>query len=298
LTVDIAVLAEANWVVVDGYHFGAEYQQVIKNAGLEMLFVDDNGHADHYYADVVLNQNIHADPSLYANREPYTALLLGTDYILLRREFLKWKQWEREIPEVAKKILVTMGGSDPDDVTSVVIRALQNIEIEGFEAKVVVGANNPHYAKLQYEVSQLSASVQLINDSHDMPGLMRWADLAISSGGTTCWELAFMGLPALVLVIADNQKASVEELRQAGTFVCLDNDVLYRENAIAHHLRWMMSSRKLRERLYRTSTRLVDGNGVFRVIERISTRGTVEARYDFIARHQSDGQREAAQLAE
>ena len=52
--------------------------------------------------------------SLYVQREPYTRLLLGPRYALLRREFVSWSHSEREIEEVARNILVMMGGSDPD----------------------------------------------------------------------------------------------------------------------------------------------------------------------------------------
>ena len=74
------------WLVVDGYHFDVEYQKSIKAAGYRLLWIDDYGHAGHYYADLVLNQNISADPSLYGNRESYTQLLMGPSYALLRRE--------------------------------------------------------------------------------------------------------------------------------------------------------------------------------------------------------------------
>ena len=73
----------ADWIVVDGYHFGAEYQKTIKDAGLSLLFIDDYGHADHYYADIVLNQNIYADMSFYPKFESYNRFLLGTKYALI-----------------------------------------------------------------------------------------------------------------------------------------------------------------------------------------------------------------------
>jgi len=117
LTTKLAHKYGASWVVVDGYHFGGDYQKIIKEAGLNLLFIDDYGHAGYYPADIVLNQNIHADEDLYRNRASYTKLLLRTRYVLLRREFLRWQGYKREIPEIARKMLVTMGGSDPQNVT-------------------------------------------------------------------------------------------------------------------------------------------------------------------------------------
>lgn len=84
------------WLVVDGYHFDSSYQKSIKEAGHKLLWIDDYGHAAHYYADIVLNQNISADERFYIRREPYTRLLLGTRYVLLRHEFKKWQGWRRK----------------------------------------------------------------------------------------------------------------------------------------------------------------------------------------------------------
>ena len=89
-TAYIAADSGSEWVVVDGYYFGSDYQKKIKEYGLHLLFIDDNGHADHYYADLVLNQNLHATEKLYRNREPNTKLLLGPKYVLLRQE-LAWR---------------------------------------------------------------------------------------------------------------------------------------------------------------------------------------------------------------
>ena len=110
--------------MVDGYQFNADYQRALKAAGFRVLFLDDYGHATHYSADLVLNQNAYANEKMYAARESYTRLLLGTDYCLLRREFSSWRGWKREIAPIGTKILVTMGGSDPENFTTDVVEAL------------------------------------------------------------------------------------------------------------------------------------------------------------------------------
>ncbi len=64
-----------------------------------MLFIDEQlGHAAHYSADLVLNQNAFADEGLYPRRDASTRLLLGPRFALLRHEFVEWRGWEREIP--------------------------------------------------------------------------------------------------------------------------------------------------------------------------------------------------------
>ncbi|NYT10684.1 MAG: UDP-2,4-diacetamido-2,4,6-trideoxy-beta-L-altropyranose hydrolase, partial [Methanosarcinales archaeon] len=164
-TADLAQSMGSDWVVVDGYHFGSDYQRIIKESGLRLLFIDDNGHVCHYYADIVLNQNLHANEDLYRNREPYTKLLLGTQYVLLRREFWPWRSWKRDIPEVARKLLVTLGGSDPDNVTLKVIQVLQ--QIEQLETVVVIGGSNLHYEELSSALES-NGSTDLKKDVKNM----------------------------------------------------------------------------------------------------------------------------------
>ncbi len=220
-TVKLTRNFNAKWVVVDGYNFGGEYQQIIKDDGLHLLMIDDYGHAEHYYADIVLNQNISADKGLYVNREPYTQLLLGVKYTLLRREFWEWCGWKRETPTVARKILVTLGGSDPYNVTLKVIQALQLVELDDLEAVVVVGGSNPHYEQLKSVCLDAKFPIHLKRNVANMPELMAWADVAIAAGGSTNWELAFMGLPTIILVLADNQRAIAEELAKTKAVVNL-----------------------------------------------------------------------------
>ena len=280
-TAAFAQKMEASWVVVDGYHFDVDYQQIIKDSGLSLLFIDDIGHADHYHADVVLNQNIHANERLYVNRESYTRLLLGTPYVLLRREFLKWRGWRRKIPEVARRILVTLGGGDPDNVTLKVIQALQQLKILDLEAKVVVGPNNAHLEGLHCEVERSTCNVQVLTAVIDMPELMAWADVAVSAGGSTCWELAFMGLPNVVLVLAGNQVPIAEGLSAKGIALSLGWYERASDVDIDNGLRNLLFSPERQATMSLKGQALIDGAGCKRVIgamnrKRLSLRSASE----------------------
>lgn len=265
-TAALAHQFEAHWVVVDGYHFKGEYQQILKQSKLRVLFLDDYGHTEHYYADVVLNQNISAEEEWYQNREPYTQLLLGTRYALLRQEFRQWQGWQRTIPPVAKKVLVTLGGADPDNVTLKVIQALQLVEVAELEAVVIVGGSNPHYETLEIAVQDSRVPIRLERNVTNMPELMAWADVAISAGGSTCWELAFMGLPSILLILAENQRAIAPELDRQGVIINLSwhQDVAIEQIGLA--LQELIADRRKRETMSKKGRELVDGNGARRVV--------------------------------
>ncbi|MEQ9667160.1 UDP-2,4-diacetamido-2,4,6-trideoxy-beta-L-altropyranose hydrolase [Coleofasciculus sp. G2-EDA-02] len=255
-----------NWVVVDGYHFGTEYQQILKKAGLSLLFLDDYGHAEHYWADIVLNQNVYADEFLYVNREPYTQLLLGTRYALLRQEFWQWQGWQRVISPVANKILVTLGGGDADNVTLKVIQALKMIETEILEVVVVVGGSNPHYEQLQLAIDLSRGSMRLEKNVTNMPELMAWADVGVVAGGSTSWELAFMGLPSIVLILADNQRPIAETLGEMGVAVNLGWHEDVSVTDIAQAMKRLLLSSGMRAEMARCGQELIDGEGTARVL--------------------------------
>jgi UDP-2,4-diacetamido-2,4,6-trideoxy-beta-L-altropyranose hydrolase len=267
LTVKLARSWEAEWVVLDGYQFSGCFQRLLKDAGLRLLVIDDYGHAEHCWADVVLNQNLHAREGLYRKREPRVRLLLGPRYAMLRREFWKWSSWPRTIPEVAGKLLVTLGGSDPDNGTLKVVRALAELGAEQLETVVVVGGSNPHLSALRDAVAALALPIRVATDVTDMAELMAWADLAVAGAGSTSWELAFMGLPALVLILADNQADVAAGLaahgvaRDLGWHTTLDIPTL--ADAIGNLVRDRAGRQMLSER----GRQLVDGQGGQRVIQ-------------------------------
>ena len=208
----------AKWVVIDGYSFGPSFQCVLKDSDKSLLLVDDNGQPNQCFADIILNQNIYADESLYPKRGASSTLLLGTKYALLRREFLKPRVLHKQITK-HQRILITLGGSDPENVTSRIITELKDRDFENLEISVVVGPANPKYDVLVEEAKGLDCKCDLLKSATNMAELMDWADIAISGAGSTCWELAFIGLPMILIVLADNQIRTSNGLAEAGAAV-------------------------------------------------------------------------------
>ena len=260
------------WVVLDGYHFDGGYQQWVKEARHQLLVIDDMAHLKHYYADIVLNQNLHAE-QLHYSCEPYTCLLLGTRYVLLRREFLAWRDWKREIPEVARRVLVTLGGGDPENQTLKVIQALQEVDIPGLEATVVIGPSNPHADTLEAAMRQSHVPVRLIRNATNMPELMARADIAVSSSGTTAWELLFMGTPTLVMILADNQRyiaKQIDSQRVGKALGCAENMSI---ELLAKSIASLAKDFNVRMKISENARQIVDGQGAQRVVTSIQEAG-------------------------
>jgi spore coat polysaccharide biosynthesis predicted glycosyltransferase SpsG len=104
-----------------------------------------------------------------------------------------------------------------------------------------------------------------------MTELMAWADVAVSAGGSTCWEIAFMGLPSLVLVLSENQQGIATGLDEAGVVL---NVGWYTKASIAQVTKTLvvlLEDRGLRRRMGLQGRELVDGLGSERAVKFLQT---------------------------
>ena len=255
----------ARWVVVDGYHLDGDYQRTLVDAGARVLVIDDYAHLPRYHAHVLLNQNAGAGEDLYRDRAPGARLLLGPAHALLRREFRLWDAPPADTPVVARRILVTLGGGDADDVSSRVLGALALLD-EPHEVQVLVGAANPHRDALDRAASAGPHPVELIVDADDVPRRMAWADLAVAAAGSTSWELARIGTPQLAVVLAENQRAIARGLEQEGLAVGLGWHSDLQAERIVAAVRELARDAGRRRELSRRGRELVDGQGAPRVL--------------------------------
>jgi UDP-2,4-diacetamido-2,4,6-trideoxy-beta-L-altropyranose hydrolase len=263
---------EPTALVLDGYHFDAGYQRRARDFFRPLLTIDDLADLPFYSADLVLNQNVYATELVYAY-EPPTRLLLGCEWALLRREFRRWQGWQREISAVARRVLITLGGSDPDNVTLALIDALGLCELrDELEVVIVAGAASQHLTTLENTVRGLRSvgvrrdigglrNVDLRSNVTDMPELMAWADVAITGAGSTVWETAFMGLPALTIVLAQNQERVAAGLETAGAAINLGSSRNLDPERIASGLDGLLRSQVCRDRMSRRGRQLAGGNG-------------------------------------
>jgi len=254
-----------SWVVVDGYHFDEAYQQRVKEAGNKLLVIGSMTHRRNYHGDILLNAGLNAERIQYSCA-PYTRLLLGPKYLLIRREFLVWTGWKRSFPAKGRQLLVTLGGSAPHSTILRVIRVIQNAEIPGLHTTVVAGPASCNGEPLPDVLSQFSVPLRLVCDPPDMSGIMAEADLAITGGGTTAWELSFMGLPMLMIVMAENQRNTAATMQRAGIAESLGWHEDLDCRTVAQRIKDLLDSPAMRASLSQAQRKTVDGMGASRVI--------------------------------
>lgn len=256
----------AELLAVDGYHFGAQYQERLKQHDVRLLAFDDYGHAGSYAADFVLNQTNCASEGLYARRASYTRLLLGTDYTVLRREFWPYADFVREHTARATRILVTLGGADPDNVTAKVLSGLTQLRSRNIEVTIVAGSANVHREALADQLAASGLAGRLLTNVSDMPLLMAWADLAVTAGGSTVWELALLEVPCVSVILADNQAPCLDELHARGAVLNLGWHHQASAAAFAAAIESLAHDRLLRVEMASRLQRYIDGRGLDRVL--------------------------------
>ena len=269
---ELARVRDASWVVVDGYQFRAEYHRALKTVGVRLLIIDDSGHAGSYCSDLVLDQNAGTRESLYDRREPCTQLLLGSRYAMLRREFRRWREWKREIPPIARKVMVTMGGSDPGNLTEHVIHSLTASLVEHLEITVVVGTGNPRRDSLRFAATKLGGKFRLLENATNMPELMSWADIAVIAGGGTLWEALYMMCPVISFARDPVQSQILSTLDDQGIIKFVGSAQDFDSNRFAHALSGLAFSSAWRGEMAALGRGAIDGLGTERVCELMMNR--------------------------
>lgn len=262
----IATVSSHNseWLVTDGYCFDSHYLAGLHSVG-RLLVVDDNGELELYPADLVLNQNVHARADMYPKRSPRARLLLGSRYTLLRNEFVGYRDWTRKVREHGTRVLLTIGGSDPKDLTPRILASVAALPIDDLLVRVVVGGSAENHGAVAEQAAKFPGRVAVLSSVENMAELMAWADIAIAGAGTTCWEMCRLGLPAILVVVAKNQQVIAHHLGRLGVSInvgpseSLDYTVLG-QTALA-----LLENEDRRRQMSESSMQLVDGMGRERV---------------------------------
>jgi UDP-2,4-diacetamido-2,4,6-trideoxy-beta-L-altropyranose hydrolase len=265
-TIAAAISHNAEWLLLDGYHFNAHYLSELQNVR-STLFIDDNGELESYPSEFVLNQNAHARPEMYAKRSPRTRLLLGPSYALLRNEFVAYRDWTRNVAKKGTRILLTMGGSDPRNLTPSILSALAALTIDDLQIRVVVGGSAENLNSVAAVAQKFPQRVKITSNATNMPELMAWADLAIAGAGTTCWEICLLGLPAILVVVAENQKSIAGHLDAIGAAVNAGPIEAINSTSLAQLAAELLNDASRRLQMSQTAKQLVDGRGRDRVLQ-------------------------------
>jgi UDP-2,4-diacetamido-2,4,6-trideoxy-beta-L-altropyranose hydrolase len=205
-----------DWIIVDHYALDARWEKALRPHCRNLMAIDDLADRPHD-CDLLLDQNLVADMShRYNNKLPVRCRqMLGPRYALLHPQYaeLHSRTSPREGP--VRRVLVYFGGADRDNLTGMTISAFLSLERTDIAMDVVINPDSPHAAAVRQQAAS-TGQIQLYERLPTLAPLMMQADLAVGAGGATSWERCCLGLPSLVITLAENQKPIAAELARQG----------------------------------------------------------------------------------
>ena len=206
-------------LIADSYDFDHNYLSALRQGGYYVAFLDDLAQMG-FPCQVVINGGVYAEELPYRSLNGDTQFLLGPKYILLREEF--WNIPKRKIKSKIEKILVTVGGADPSNVTPTILNVLSTVSSD-FDVDVIIGPFFDNISEIESAGMRFErGQVQLVPSPTSVRDLMLGCDLAISGGGQTLYELAATGTPTIALKLADNQEGNLRGMTKAGVIGVID----------------------------------------------------------------------------
>lgn len=255
-----------DFLIVDHYGLDKKWEVKLQRSVEKIVVIDDLADREHDCV-LLLDQNLHRgmEGRYQALVPDACSKLLGPKYALLRPEFLAERKKMKPRSGEIKRVLIFFGGSDPANITGQLMKAINVNLFRQIQFEVVIGVSNIYKAEIQSLCDGL-VNVKLHIQVNNMAALMAQSDLAIGAGGATIWERCCMGLPSIMLTIADNQKAVASQViqKKIGFLVGHVGEVDFK--VIVNLLTIIQSRSFLIKEIGKRAECLVDGLGVKRVV--------------------------------
>lgn len=208
-----------DWVIVDHYGLDRHWQGIARIRIPYIMAIDDLANRIHD-CDLLLDQNLGRKASDYEGLVPPSArILTGTTYALLRPQFAAARaaSFNRRKELSFSHLLISLGGADPHNMTGRLLGILDEMQLpETLRVTVVLGALARFADVVRDAARTAGRPTEVLVDVSDMAGVMADCDLAIGAAGATAWERCCLGIPSIILVLAENQRRGAQALAEAG----------------------------------------------------------------------------------
>jgi UDP-2,4-diacetamido-2,4,6-trideoxy-beta-L-altropyranose hydrolase len=265
-----AVPGGCNWLVVDHYGLNADYEALCRPWARHIMVVDDLANR-HHDCDLLLDQTAGRTVSTYSGLVPAGSdVIAGSQYALLRSEFAaaRLTSLARRKSNRLKHVLVSMGLSDPVNVTQIILEGIIESRLP-LTVDVVLGPSAPSLSAVRSFVDRHKGAFGLHVGSAAMAELMTKADICFGAAGATSWERCCLGLPTVLTVIADNQREIASRLVGEGAAISLGFANELTTAAVADVIRRLERNPEALGELTTRSAVVCDGRGAQRVSMRL-----------------------------
>jgi len=266
-TLDIIAPLKPDWLVVDHYALDTQWEYMLSSAVGKIMVIDDLANRPHDCA-LLLDQNFGRVVSDYDGMlSAGCRRLIGVRYAMLRPEFAALREQSlsrRKNPEI-KRILISLGGVDQTNVTGQVLTALTQSSLPlGTELDIIMGASAPYLDEVCRKAAQSPFKATVSVNVQEMAARMCLADLSIGAAGGTSWERSCMGLPSVLVVLAENQVTGAKALEMVGAVRVIEEPSLV-ETMLPAIIEELSNSTRLIG-MSEAAAGITDGHGALRVV--------------------------------
>ena len=260
---------QPDWLVVDHYALGARWESPLAMHCGQTMVIDDLADRPHA-CSLLLDQTFGRQADDYRPLVPDNCILLcGSSYALLRPEFAALRPYslQRRTQPKLKHLLITLGGVDKDNITAQVLNTLRTSPLPvDCTITVVMGSTAPWLADVQQQAQSMPWPTTVCVGSSNMAQLMADSDLAIGAAGATSWERCCLGLPTVMMALADNQRyaAGLLEKAEAARILQLDKNL---PSQLSRLIDEVTLSERLLSCLTEGASVITDGEGVRRIAD-------------------------------
>jgi UDP-2,4-diacetamido-2,4,6-trideoxy-beta-L-altropyranose hydrolase len=252
-------------LIVDDYRLGAAFEQTARAWAPFIVAIDDAPNRAHI-VDVVIDPTYGRTALAYAGAAPGARVLAGSDYALLRPQFACLREaslaWREQRAGRLERILVCFGAVDPDNYTEAALDIL--LQIADVHINILVGASHPRTPAIRAKIAEAGARVRLLESRDDVAELMVNSDLTIGAAGGMSWERCALGVPAVAVSIADNQRDVGESVARAGAMLYLGGGLDAMRKALAITVTTLRAEPAQLTEMSRAAASLCDGRGAQR----------------------------------
>ena len=250
-------------VLTDSYEIDTDRQRAIGELTPKLAVLQDDTRFT-VCSDVVINGNIYASRLDYDWVGDEPKWCLGTDYLLLREKIRDLAARAPPSLEVAENALVTMGGSDTQNMTPKVVRAFDGIELK---VDIIVGPGFDNRMEIEQALAETDGNFEIAEDPENLPERMFQADLAVSATGSTIYELVLLGTPTIGVPQVENQKPIADVLAEREAIVRLNPE---RIEDLPAKIACLADLTDERTSLQKRGIEVLDYRGVERIYDKIA----------------------------
>ena len=256
-------------LVVDHYGLDDRWERQMHSQASTIMAIDDLASRRHE-VDVLLDQNMAIDPTARYRGlvGPDTRLLVGPSVALLDPSFRQIRSVmpAQRLDDGAGSVLVYLGASDMFELTVPVARGLLRSIDPSRRVEVVVRSGSSAAQELR-ALETHTPQLRVWEDVPSLAGLFATCDMAVGAGGATALERLCLGVPTVLVSVAENQLSACNAMADLGLARYLGEAAKLAPEQVVDEAVRLLGDPESRSSMAHQGRRLVDGLGALRVAE-------------------------------